>query len=188
VSVENLNLKGRTILLGITGSIAAYKSADLCSRLTEAGASVYPILTQSACRFIQPLTLQIIAKNPALTDLWDESDHNHPKHIELADAADLLLVAPASAHCVALFAQGLAPDLLSTVHLATKAPVLIAPAMNGKMYEHPATQANLNTLKERNYHFVDPEEGMLACGYVGLGKLALVETILCKVNSLLKGK
>ena len=188
MTVENLTLKGRTILLGITGSIAAYKSADLCSRLTEAGASVYPILTQSACRFIQPLTLQIIAKNPALTDLWDESEHNHPKHIELADSADLLLVAPASAQCIALFAQGLAPDLLSTVHLATKAPILIAPAMNGKMYEHPATQANLATLKERNYHFVDPVEGLLACGYEGIGKLAPVERILSQVNGLLEAK
>ena len=135
MSDENLNLKGRTIVLGITGSIAAYKSADLCSRLTEAGAKVYPILTNSACRFIQPLTLQILSKSPALTDLWYESEHNHPNHIQIADSADLFLVAPASANCIAIFAQGLAPDLLSTVHLATRAPVLIAPAMNGKMYE-----------------------------------------------------
>lgn len=185
MSDENLNFKGRTIVLGITGSIAAYKSADLCSRLTEAGAKVYPILTNSACRFIQPLTLQILSKNPALTDLWYESEHNHPNHIQIADSADLFLVAPASANCIALFAQGLAPDLLSTVHLATRAPVLIAPAMNGKMYDHPATQANIQILRDRNYHFVDPEVGLLACGYEGLGKLAKVETILEKVKELL---
>lgn len=185
MTVDNLNLKGRTIVLGITGSIAAYKSADLCSRLTEAGATVYPILTDSACRFIQPLTLQILSKNPALTDLWYESEHNHPNHIQIADSADLLLVAPASANCIALFAQGLAPDLLSTVHLATQAPVLLAPAMNGKMYDHPATQGNIKVLRDRDYHFVEPEEGLLACGYVGLGKLAKVETILEKVKDLL---
>ena len=185
MTVDNLNLKGRTIVLGITGSIAAYKSADLCSRLTEAGATVYPILTDSACRFMQPLTLQILSKNPALTDLWYESEHNHPNHIQIADSADLLLVAPASANCIALFAQGLAPDLLSTVHLATQAPVLLAPAMNGKMYDHPATQENIKVLCDRDYHFVEPEEGLLACGYVGLGKLANVETILKKVKDLL---
>lgn len=185
MSDRNLNLEGRTIVLGITGSIAAYKSADLCSRLTEAGAKVYPILTKSACRFIQPLTLQILTKSPALIDLWDESDHNHPNHIQIADSADLFLVAPASANCIALFAQGLAPDLLSTVHLATRAPVLLAPAMNGKMYDHAATKANMEILRERNYHFVEPEIGLLACGYEGIGKLANVETILEKVKDLL---
>jgi len=185
VTAPKINLANRTILLGITGSIAAYKSADICSRLVEAGAKVYPILTESACRFIQPLTFQILAKNPALTDLWYESEHNHPNHIQLADAADLLLVAPASADCIARFAQGFASDLLSTVHLATQAPVLMAPAMNGKMYAHAATQANLNLLRKRNYHFVDPDEGLLACGYEGVGKLAQVETILEKVSQVI---
>ena len=185
MSLENFNLKGRTIILGVTGSIAAYKSADLCSRLTEAGAKVYPILTDSACRFIQPLTLQILSKSPALTDLWYESEHNYPNHIQIANAADLFLVAPASANCIALFAQGLAPDLLSTVHLATSAPVLLAPAMNGKMYDHFATKLNIQVLLERNYHFVEPEVGLLACGYEGLGKLAKIETILEKVKDLL---
>lgn len=185
MSLGNFNLKDRNIVLGITGSIAAYKSADLCSRLTEAGAKVYPILTSSACRFIQPLTLQILSQSPALTDLWYESKHNHPNHIEIADAADLFLVAPASANSIALFAQGLAPDLLSTVHLATRAPVLLAPAMNGKMFDHPATQANIQILRDRHYHFVEPEVGLLACGYEGSGKLAKIETILEKVKDLL---
>lgn len=181
------NLKGRVIILGVTGSIAAYKAADLTSRLTEAGAEVYPVLTESACRFIQPLTLQTLARNPAASDLWDEVKGWQPGHIELADRADLLLVAPATAHCMANFAFGLAPDLLCSIHLATQAPVLLAPAMNGKMLSHLATQRNLETLRERGYHFVEPDMGMLACGYEGQGKLASVPAILAAVAAILTG-
>lgn len=177
-------LKGRTIILGVTGSIAAYKSADLTSRLIEYGAEVFPVLTESACRFIQPLTLQTLARNPAASDLWGEEEGWQPGHIELADRADLLLVAPATAHCIANFAQGLAPDLLSSIHLATRAPVLLAPAMNGKMLEHPSTQANLARLRERGYHLVDPVAGRLACGYEGFGKLAPLEVITDRVLDL----
>ncbi|WPJ94883.1 flavoprotein [Coraliomargarita algicola] len=172
------NLKGRTILLGVTGSIAAFKAADITSRLTEAGADVFPILTAGACNFIQPLTLQTLARNPVASDLWNEGASWQPGHIELADRADLLLVAPATAHCIAQFAQGLAPDLLTSIHLATPAPVMIAPAMNGKMLAHPATQFNINTLQERGCHFIEPQSGMLACGYEGQGKLASVEEIV----------
>ncbi|MGZ0656251.1 flavoprotein [Coraliomargarita sp. W4R53] len=175
------NLKGRTILLGITGSIAAFKAADITSRLTEAGANVFPIMTAGACNFIQPLTLQTLSRNPVASDLWNEGAGWQPGHIELADRADLLLVAPATAHCIAQFAQGLAPDLLTSIHLATPAPVMIAPAMNGKMLAHPATQSNINTLRERGYHFIEPKSGMLACGYEGQGKLASVETIVDSV-------
>lgn len=174
-------LQGRTILLGITGSIAAYKSADIISRLTEAGADVFPVMTAGACRFIQPLTLQTLSRHPVVSDLWKEGEGWQPGHIDLADRADLLLVAPATAHCIAQFAQGLAPDLLTSIHLATPAPVMIAPAMNGKMLAHPATQANLKTLRERGYHFIEPQSGMLACGYEGHGKLAAVETIVDSV-------
>lgn len=172
-------------MLGVTGSIAAYKAADLTSRLVEYGADVFPVLTESACRFIQPLTLQTLAQNPAASDLWGENEGWQPGHIELADRADLLLVAPATAHCMANFAFGMAPDLLSSIHLATRAPVLLAPAMNGKMLEHPATQSNMATLRERGCHFVDPQNGRLACGYEGPGKLALVETILERTLSIL---
>lgn len=171
-------LKGRTILLGITGSIAAFKAADLTSRLTEAGAEVYPIMTAGACSFVQPLTLQTLSRRPVACDLWKEGEGWQPGHIELADRADLLLVAPATAHCIAQFAQGLAPDLLTSIHLATPAPVMIAPAMNGKMLNHPATQANINLLRERGYLFIEPDSGMLACGYEGQGKLAAVEVIV----------
>lgn len=176
-------LNGRTILLGITGSIAAFKAADITSRLVEAGADVFPIMTESACRFIQPLTLQTLSRNPVASDLWNEGASWQPGHIDLADRADLLLVAPATAHCIAQFTHGLAPDLLSSIHLATRAPVMLAPAMNGKMLAHAATQANLQTLRERGYHFIQPQSGMLACGYEGQGKLASVETIVDSVIS-----
>ncbi len=176
-------LKGRTILLGITGSIAAFKAADITSRLTEAGAAVFPIMTAGACSFIQPLTLQTLSRNPVASDLWREGESWQPGHIDLADRADLLLVAPATAHCLAQFAHGLAPDLLTSIYLATPAPVMIAPAMNGKMLNHPATQANISTLRGRGCHFIEPDSGMLACGYEGQGKLAAVETIVDSVKA-----
>ena len=142
-------LKDRTILLGVTGSIAAFKAADITSRLSEAGADVFPIMTAGACSFIQPLTLQTLSRNPVAYDIWKEGESWQPGHIDLADRADLLLVAPASANCIAQFANGLAPDLLTSIHLATAAPVMIAPAMNGKMLTHPATQSNIQTLQAR---------------------------------------
>ena len=178
VSDSANSLKGRTILLGVTGSIAAFKAADITSRLTELGASVHPIMTASACRLIQPLTLQTLARNPVAKDLWEEEKNWQPGHIELADRADLLLVAPATAHCLAQFAHGLAPDLLSSIYLATEAPLVVAPAMNGKMLSHPATQANIRLLQERGARMIAPQSGMLACGYEGDGKLAPVATIV----------
>lgn len=180
-------LTGKTIVLGVTGSIAAYKAADLTSLLVKAGATVYPVLTRSACEFIQPLTLQVLARNPAVSDLWGEKEGWQPGHIDLADRADLLVVAPATAHVIAQFAHGLAPDLLSCIYLATRAPVLICPAMNGKMYSHPATTANLEILANRGVTFVDPVQGMLACGYEGNGKLAPVDTIFQRITAMLIG-
>jgi phosphopantothenoylcysteine synthetase/decarboxylase len=182
VSDTQTVLYGRTIILGVTGSIAAFKAADIISRLTEAGAQVFPVMTESACRFIQPLTLQTLARNPVVYDMWKEIEAWQPGHIDLADRADLLLVAPATAHCLANFAHGHASDLLSSVHLATRAPVMLAPAMNGKMLEHAATQANIATLRQRGYHFIEPDTGMLACGYEGKGKLAAVEIIVQTVK------
>ena len=181
-------LNDHIIILGITGSIAAYKAADITSRLTEAGAKVYPVMTAEACKFIQPLTLQVLSRNPVATDLWNEGKGWQPGHIELADQADLLLVAPATAHCIGLFAQGLAPDLLSSIHLATAAPVILAPAMNGKMLEHAATQANIELLRKRDYHFIEPKIGMLACGYEGVGKLADVDVIVDSVKAFFEKK
>jgi len=182
----NETLKGKVIALGITGSIAAYKAADICGALVRLGADVHVIMTQSAARFITPLTMRTLSRNTVAADMWDDTGWK-PGHIDIADAADLLLVAPATAHIIAEFAQGLAPDILTCAYLATRAPTLIAPAMNGKMLDHPATQANIALLRERGVRFVDTAEGMLACGYEGRGRLAPVETIVEAVEKLLAG-
>ena len=177
-------LAGKTIALGVSGSIAAYKSADLISELRKAGADVNVVMTESATQFISALTLGTLSRNPVLSSFWEEEGWQ-PGHIELADKIDLFLVAPATAQQVGNYANGLAPDLLGAIYLATKAPVMLAPAMNGKMYEHEAVQKNLKTLKGRGVEIVEPVVGELACGYEGLGKLASVETIaVCVVSKL----
>jgi phosphopantothenoylcysteine synthetase/decarboxylase len=141
-------------------------------------------MTREATEIIGPITLQTLSRNPVATDLWREGNGWEPGHIELADKADLFLVAPATANIIACFAHGLAPDMLTSVYLATLAPVIIAPAMNGKMYRHPATQANIKLLRERGHHFIEPQKGgMLACGYEGEGKLAPVEEIVTRVGA-----
>ncbi|MEM6911338.1 MAG: flavoprotein [Verrucomicrobiota bacterium] len=175
----------KTIVLGITGSIAAYKAADLCSQLRQAGHEVHPVMTKDATEFLTPLTLQTLSRNPVTTSLYDERNTWHPGHIELADNADLLLVAPATANILAKMAQGLADDALTAIHLACRAPLVIAPAMNGKMWQHPATQANVEVLEARGARFLGPSEGMLACGYEGTGRLLPVEEILAEIERLL---
>jgi len=175
-------LAGKRIVLGITGSIAAYKAADLVSGLVKLGADVQVVMTREATEFIAPLTLQVLSRRPVASDLWKEGQGWQPGHIEIADSADLLLVAPATAHAIGCFAHGLAPDLLSSIYLATPAPVMIAPAMNGKMYDHPAVKENLLALRRRGHAIVDPAEGMLACGYAGVGKLAPVEEIIERIT------
>ena len=168
------------IVLGITGSIAAYKSADLTSQLTQLGHEVHIVMTQAATEFITPLTLQVISKQPVLISLEDEKNSWKPGHIELADNADLFLVAPASADTLGQFANGLAPDPLSAIYLALPYKTLkfVAPAMNGKMWNHPATQRNLLQLKDDGVNVIDPAKGELACGYQGIGRLAELEDIL----------
>jgi phosphopantothenoylcysteine decarboxylase len=179
------SLTGKKIVLGITGSIAAYKAAELTSQLRKKGAEVFPVMTAGAQKFITPLTLQALARQPVATDLWSEGNGWQPGHVELADKADLLLIAPATADVIAQFAHGLAPDFLSSLHLVCRAPLLIAPAMNGKMWSHPATVANVATLTARGAQFIGPEEGMLACGYEGLGRLWPVEGIVDRAEALL---
>jgi phosphopantothenoylcysteine decarboxylase len=171
-------LVNRTIILGVTGSIAAYKAADLVSRLGKLGAAVHVVMTEGATKFVTPLTLATLSRRPVTVDLWAEGSGWQPGHIELADKADLLMVAPASANTLAQFARGLAPDALSSLYLACRAPVLLAPAMNGKMWEHPATQENVRILLERGHEFIGPESGMLACGYEGVGRLWPVDGIV----------
>jgi len=178
-----------TIILGITGSIAAYKAAGIASQLLKNGHDVSCVMTEAATEFITPLTLQVISRNPVLVCLEDEKQAWKPGHIDLADRADLLLVAPCSADTIGNFANGLAPDPLSSIYLATKAKVLIAPAMNGKMWLHPATQRNVAQLREDGCHFIGPEDdGMLACGYSGPGRLMEENIIIEHAEELLSSK
>ena len=179
--------KGKNIVLGVTGSIAAYKAADLTSLLTKQGHRVHVIMTADAQRFITPLPFKTLSRQPVVTDLYDEAEGWQPLHIRLADEADLLLIAPATANCLAKLAHGLADDSLSCVALALnpKAKILLAPAMNGKMWRHPATQQNVATLKSRGVRFIGPETGMLACGYEGVGRLWPVADIARRVRKLL---
>lgn len=171
------------IILGISGSIAAYKAADIASQLVKAGHVVHAVMTRTATEFITPLTLQTLTRQPVLVSLEDEKQSWKPGHIDLADSADLFLAAPATANLLGQFANGLAPDPLTSLYLALPptTPVLIAPAMNGKMWLHPATQRNIATLKADGCQFIDPAEGDLACGYQGIGRLAPVENILACV-------
>jgi phosphopantothenoylcysteine decarboxylase/phosphopantothenate--cysteine ligase len=176
----------KTIVLGVTGSIAAYKSVELASLLVKQDHNVFVVMTQDSIEFITPLTLQTLSKNPVTTSFYDEKENWRPGHIELADNADLLLVAPATAHVIAEMANGLANHPLTAIALATRAPILIAPAMNGKMWEHPATQENVEKLKSRGVEFIGPEAGMLACGYEGLGRLWKVEDIAFRAELLVR--
>lgn len=176
------------IILGVTGSIAAHKAADLASLLTKAQCHVRVVMTADAQRFITPLPFKTLTRQPVVTDLYDEDEGWKPTHIELADAADLLLIAPATANVIAKLAQGLADDALTCIALALnpKAKVLIAPAMNGKMWQHAATQANVQTLKARGAQFIGPDEGLLSCGYEGVGRLWPVEKIAEHVLDMLR--
>lgn len=177
--------EGKHILLGVTGSIAAYKAADIASKLTQAGAEVDVVLTEHARRFITEVTCRAVTRRPVLTDLFDEPEERQIAHIHLAKRADVLLIAPATANVLAKLAVGIADDLLTTLALATQAKIVIAPAMNTVMWQHPATQRNVKILEERGATFVYPAEGMLACGDVGAGKLADTPTILATVEAVL---
>lgn len=171
--------KKPVIILGVTGSIAAYKAADLASRLVKEACEVHVVLTHSALAFIGELTLQTLSRNPVITHQQTPGgDEWRPRHIELADRADLLVIAPASANIIAELAHGMASHPLTEIALAVIAPLLIAPAMNGKMWKHAATQANVQTLRERGAEFVGPDEGLLACGYEGVGRMCEVERIV----------
>jgi phosphopantothenoylcysteine decarboxylase len=171
------------IILGVTASIAAYKAADIASKLTKQDRSVHVVMTAGATQFITPLTLQTLSRHPVTTSIFEEKVSWHPGHIELADSADLLLIAPATADIMAKLAHGFADDALTAIALATAAPLLLAPAMNGKMWLHPATVANVGILRQRGADFIGPEEGMLACGYEGIGRLWPVDEIVAKALS-----
>ena len=175
----------KTVILGVSGSIACYKAADLTSRMTQGGINVCVVMTSHAVEFVAPLTFQTLSRNPVTTGIFDEKESWHPGHIGLADSADLLLIAPATANVIAKLANGIADDALTSIALATNAPLLIAPAMNGKMWLHAATQENVQKLKSRGAHFIGPEEGLLACGYEGIGRLWDVGGIVAEMQKIL---
>jgi phosphopantothenoylcysteine decarboxylase len=178
----------KNIVLGVTGSIAAHKAADLASQLTKQQFAIRVVMTADAQRFITPLPFKTLSRNPVVTDLYDEEEGWKPTHIRLADEADLLLIAPATANVIAKLANGIADDALTCIALALnpKAKMLIAPAMNGKMWLHPATQENVDVLKSRGAEFIGPEAGMLSCGYEGIGRLWPVEQITERALHLLR--
>lgn len=171
-------LKGKKILLCVTGGIAVYKACALTSKLTQAGAIVKVAMTEAATKFVAPLTFQALSKEPVYIDTFEEKDTSKITHIDIADWPDIIIVAPATANIIGKAANGIADDLVSTMLLATTAKVFIAPAMNVHMYEHPAVKANINKLKNFGYQFLEPKEGYLACGYVGKGRLMEPEDIV----------
>ena len=178
----------RRVVLGVTGSIAAHKAVDIASQLTKNGFSVHVVMTSDALRFITPLPFKTMSRHPVVTDLYDEEEGWKPAHIELADNADLLLVAPATANMIAKLAHGIADDALTCIALALTplAKVLVAPAMNGKMWQHAATQQNVSILKARGAEFIGPDQGLLSCGYEGIGRLMPVDQIVERAGALLK--
>ncbi|HEY4600359.1 MAG TPA: bifunctional phosphopantothenoylcysteine decarboxylase/phosphopantothenate--cysteine ligase CoaBC [Cerasibacillus sp.] len=187
-------LTDKKIVLGVTGGIASYKACVLTSKLTQKGAHVRVIMTESATKFVTPLTFQALSRNPVYFDTFDEKDPQKIAHIDLADWADMIIIAPATANVISKLAIGIADDMLTTTLLATKAPVYIAPAMNVHMYEHPAIVKQMKQLENWGYHFIEPGAGHLACGWVGKGRLEEPETIIEVIEDhltekqILKGK
>jgi phosphopantothenoylcysteine decarboxylase/phosphopantothenate--cysteine ligase len=176
-------LDGKKVVLGVTGSVACYKAVDLASKLTQAGALVDVILTEGAQQFVTPLTFRSVTGRPSYTDMW--SREAHVQHVGLGETADLFVVAPATAHTLAKMAYGLADNLLTVTALAARCPILVAPAMDGGMYEHPATQANIAMLRERGVLFAGPVEGRMASGLTGLGRLVEPADLLGHIRQVL---
>ncbi len=187
MQIENEQpLKDKNIVLGVCSSISAYKSADIVSRLVKLGANVHVIMTKNALNIIGERTLETLSRNKVNVDMWEKIGAWAPEHISLADLADVFVVAPATANSIGNFANGLAPDILSSTYMATKAKVLIAPAMNVNMYEHPAFQANMKKLQSWGVNFIEPETGPLACGINAKGRLTEVSKIVDAIIELAK--
>ena len=181
-------LEGKNVVLGVTGGIAAYKACELTSRLRKAGAQVYVILTKNACQFVAPLTFETLSNHPVVTDTFARPDTWEVEHIALAKRADVFVVAPATANILAKMAHGIADDMLSTTVLATRAPILAAPAMNTGMWENAATRENVETLKRRGIRFIGPEGGFLACGDEGAGRMSEPRDIFEAIHDILSQK
>ena len=180
-----MDLSGREIVLGVTGGIAAYKSADLVSRLRHLGARVSVIMTRNATEFVAPLTFQTLSANPVTVDTFQSPEYWNVEHVALAQRAEVFVIAPATANILAKMAHGIADDMLSTTVLATSAPVLAAPAMNTGMWQAKATQENIRILQERGVRFVGPGSGLLACGDVGAGRMSEPAEIVEAIHAIL---
>lgn len=176
-------LADKEVLLGVTGGVAAYKSADLCSKLVQKGAQVSVIMTESAREFIGPVTFEALTRRPVNTAPFEANEHFQGEHIGLAQRADVVIVAPTTAASLARFAHGMSDDLLSTSLLVTTAPVFVAPAMNCDMWAKPAVQRNVEQLKEDGFRIIDPEEGWLSCGQIGAGRMASPENIVQRLET-----
>ena len=178
--------KKKTILLGVTGSIAAYKACDIISLLKKEGFDVKVLLTKEAKEFVTALTMQTLSQNKIITDMFELPDEWNPVHTSLAKEADLVMIAPATANIIAKIASGICDDILTCTVFATSAPIVIAPAMNEKMYKHTITQANIQKLKKVGYHFVGPIKGHLACGCEDIGHIADINDIVKEAKRLLR--
>lgn len=181
-------IKGKTIVLGVTGGIAAYKAAELIRGLVEKEAAVHVVMTRAAQEFITPLTLQTLSGHPVHTELFSLTQEQEIGHISLADRADLMLIAPASADILAKVSHGICDDLITTIICATQAPVLFAPSMNVHMWKNPITQENVERLRKFGYRIVEPDSGYLACGYTGKGRLPDPEDLIREIEKALKIK
>lgn len=180
-------LKAKNLVLGIGGGIAAYKCCELVRLFIKEGADVHCIITKAGAQFVTALTLQTLSANPVHTEMFSLIEEKEIGHISLADRADLILVAPATADLIAKIACGICDDLLTTVVCATRAPVLLAPSMNVNMWKNPIVMENVARLKKLSYHIIEPDEGWLACGYEGKGRMADLEVILKHTQTALKG-
>jgi phosphopantothenoylcysteine decarboxylase/phosphopantothenate--cysteine ligase len=178
-------MKGRHILLGVTGGIAAYKSADLASKLVQKEAEVRVVMTRSATEFVTPLTFESLTRNPVYLEMFEADREFNPRHVAISDWVELLIVAPATANIMGKYAHGIADDLLSTLLLCVDCPILMAPAMNAKMWANRVVQDNFARLKDLGVHFIGPDEGFLACGWTGKGRMSQPADILSVAEKLL---
>ncbi len=181
-----LDLADREVLVAVCGGIAAYKTASVVSKLVQRGAGVTVAMTAAGQRFVTPLTFESLTGRRVFTSLWDAGDHHDPQHLSLTEAADLFIIAPATANIIGKIAGGIADDLVSTMVMAAAGPVLLAPAMNTRMWDNPIVQQNLRTLIERGFRCVEPGEGWLACRAIGKGRMAEPEDILAEAVAILK--
>lgn len=177
---------GLNIVIGVTGGISTYKSCSIVNFLKKEGANVDVIMTKNACKFITPLTLETLSGNKVIVDMFESADYTDVKHITLAKKADLFLIVPATANIIGKISNGIADDMLSTTIMATRAPVIFAPAMNNQMYDNPIVRDNISKLKHYGYKIIEPSVGHLACGYDAKGKLPKTEEIVDFVKVLVK--